>query len=124
LGTDTLTFTSLEQAVLRAICESDTTDRSALEAQVSVAMILKRENTGAGFYTNFRVQRTSSGAVGGERLRRGPAAKIDGLENRMGFILWLTEGYADCLEGYSYEESTVGIAFEQVAFEIHRINES
>jgi hypothetical protein len=124
LGTDTPTFTSLEQAVLRAICETHTANRSALESQLLAAMILKRENTGAGFYTHFRVERTSSVAIRGERLRTGPAAKIDGLENGMGFILWLTEGYADCLEGYSYEESTVGIAFEQVAFEIHQVSES
>jgi hypothetical protein len=36
----------------------------------------------------------------------------------MGFILWLNEGYADCLEGYCYEESTTKIAREQAGFEI------
>jgi hypothetical protein len=36
----------------------------------------------------------------------------------MGFILWLKEGYVDCLEGYSYDESTVEIVFERVGFEI------
>jgi len=35
----------------------------------------------------------------------------------MGFILWLEEGYAKCLEGYSYE-STTAIVFDVVAFEI------
>ena len=41
-----------------------------------------------------------------------------GLERGMGFILWLKEGYVDCLEGYSYDESTTGIAFELAAFEV------
>jgi hypothetical protein len=36
----------------------------------------------------------------------------------MGFILWLEEGYAKCLEGYSYEESTTGIALDRADFEI------
>jgi hypothetical protein len=52
------------------------------------------------------------------RLRDGPATKIDGLERGMGFILWLKEGYADCLEGYSYAESTTAIILEETGFEI------
>ena len=113
-----LKFTALEQAVLRAICEQHSVDRAPLEAQILTAAILKRENTGAGFYTHFTVERTSSAAVGGQRLRQGPAASINGLDHGMGFILWLKEGYLDCLEGYSYEESTTAIAFEEATFEI------
>jgi len=36
----------------------------------------------------------------------------------MGFVLWLEDGYVDCLEGYSYDESTTDIDFERVGFEI------
>ena len=37
----------------------------------------------------------------------------------MGFILWLESGRADCLEGYNWaDESTVGIAWDTVVFEI------
>jgi hypothetical protein len=36
----------------------------------------------------------------------------------MGFVLWLENGYAKCLEGYSYEESTVDIDFERIGFKI------
>jgi hypothetical protein len=113
-----LTFTLLEQAALDAICEMHSADRAALAEQLFNAKLRKRENTGAGFYTHFEVDRTSSVAIGGERLRDGPSAKIDGLAHGMGFILWLKEGYADCLEGYSYEENTVGIDLEKVSFEI------
>jgi hypothetical protein len=111
-------FTPLERAVLRAICEVHLVDRAALEAQLSTAIVLSRENTGAGSYTRFSVERSSVAAIEGERLRRGPSARIDGLERGMGFILWLKEGYADCLEAYSYEESTTGIALERTGFEI------
>ncbi|HVB08571.1 MAG TPA: hypothetical protein VNF00_06445 [Candidatus Acidoferrales bacterium] len=89
-----------------------------LEAQLSSATVLRRENTGAGFYTHFAVERTSSAAVGGERLRYGPAVMVSGLVNGMAFILWLKEGYVDCLEGYCYDESTTGIAFERVGFDV------
>jgi hypothetical protein len=111
-------FTPLERAVLHAICEVHLVDRAALEAQLSTAIVLSRENTGAGSYTRFSVERSSLAAIGGERLRHGPSARIEGLEHGMGFILWLEEGYADCLEAYSYEESTTGIALEQAGFEI------
>lgn len=36
----------------------------------------------------------------------------------MGFILWLREGYAHQLEGYSFGENTTGILLEQAAFEV------
>ena len=111
-------FTPLERAVLRAICEMHSPDRAALEAQLWTATVLRRENTGAGFYTHFAVERASSPAVGGERLRNGPEVKVDGLEHGMGFILWLEEGYANCLEGYSYGESTTEIALERAGFEM------
>ena len=115
IGSD---FTTLERAALAAICDMYSEDRAALEAQLSTATLLSRENTGAGFYTRFTVDRASTIATGGMRLRNGPAAKIDGLEQGMGFILWMKEGYADCLEGYSYSESTTGIDFEAAGFEI------
>lgn len=111
-------FTHLEQAVLRAICEAHPADQAALEGQLSTAIILSRENTGAGFYTRLVVERSSTKPIGGERLRHGPAVRIDGLEHGMGFILWLKEGYADCLEGYCYGESTDMLALERVGFEI------
>jgi len=111
-------LTPLERAVLRAICERHLADRTALEAQLPTAAVLSRENTGAGFYTYFSVDHASSAAIGGERLRSGPAARVDGLVHGMGFILWLKEGYVDCLEGYCYDESTTGIVFEQAGFEI------
>ncbi len=51
-------------------------------------------------------------------MRHGPAATLVGLEYGMGFILWLEDGYADHLEGYSFQESTAGIDLENVAFEL------
>ena len=112
-------FTPLEQTVLGAICEAHPADRTALEAQLSTAALSSRENTGCGFFTRFATDRNSKAPIGGERLRNGPAAKIDGLKYGMGFILWLDQGYADCLEGYAYgDDSTTELRFEAVRFEI------
>jgi hypothetical protein len=120
IGSD---FTPIERAVLAAICDMYSVDREALEAQLSTATLISRENTGAGFFTHFAVDHSASVAIGGQRSRNGPEAKIAGLEHGMGFILWLKEGYADCLEGYCYAGSTTGIALETIEFEI-RANES
>jgi hypothetical protein len=111
-------FTALERAVLEAICEMHSANRAALEAQLSTATVISRENTGAGFYARFQVERSSGIAINGERSRAGPEARIDGLRHGMGFILWMKEGYVACLEGYSYAESTKGIVLEAVGFDI------
>jgi hypothetical protein len=111
-------FTALEQAVLNAICKMHSTDRAALETQLATAKLRSRENTGAGFFTYFDVGRDCNVTISGERMRSGPLVKIHGLELGLGFILWIKDGFASCLEGYSYEELTTGIAFESVPFEI------
>jgi hypothetical protein len=113
-------FTKLEQSILAAICEMYAEDCSALEAQLSSAVVFRRENTGAGFYSYLTVERSSCAAIGGPRLRCGPAAKVETLNHGMGFILWFKEGYADCLEGFSYGESTSDLSFERIGFEIVR----
>ena len=113
------TFTPLERRVFDAIYEKYPADRSALEAQISTAVLDRRENTGCGFFTYFIVDRSLSPPIGGERLRDGPAARIEGVKHGFGFILWLDAGYANCLEGYNWGEgNTVGLNFETVKFEI------
>ena len=74
-------FTALERAVLDAICEMYSSDREILEAQLSTATLINRENSGTGFYTRFKVERSFSAATKGERLRAGPETKIDGLKH-------------------------------------------
>jgi hypothetical protein len=113
-------FTPLELAVLRTICEMHPADRAALEAQLSTAILRGREITGAGFFARVEVGRDRSPRIGGERLRNGPEAKVDGLEYGMGSILWFQDGYASCLEGFSYEESMMSIDLQSVQFEIVR----
>jgi hypothetical protein len=112
-------FTLLERRVLDAICEKYPVDRSALRAQLSTAAFVRRENTGCGFFTYFVVDRSSGPPISGERLRDGPAARIEGVKHGFGFILWLDEGYGSCLEGYNWGEgNTAGLDLETVRFEI------
>jgi hypothetical protein len=111
-------FTHLERAVLAAICEVHPDDQTALEAQLSTATVSSRENNGHGFYTRFSVNHGLSAPVRGPQLKDGPVAKIDGLEHGMGFILWLKEGYACCLEGFGYGENIGTLNLETIRFEV------
>jgi hypothetical protein len=113
-------LTPLERAVLQEISQMNVEDQAALNLQVSTITIINRENTGAGSYTHCAVDRASTPAVEGDRLRHGPVARVTGLEHGMGFILWLKDGYIDHLEGFSYSESTTQVDFERAAFEVAR----
>jgi hypothetical protein len=113
--------TPLELAVIQAICEKYPADRASIEAQLAYGKVVRRENTGAGFYTRFEMQRSSTPPVAGSRskdLRYGPQAKIEGIKHGMGFILWLSESYLDCLEGYTYDDDTTALDLINLRFEI------
>ena len=79
--------------------------------------MISRENNGHGFYIGFSVDHGSSAVVRGPERKDGPVAKIDGLKHGMGFILWLKEGYASCLEGFGYGEDISSLNLETVDFE-------
>ncbi|HEY2819519.1 MAG TPA: hypothetical protein VGJ06_00650 [Candidatus Acidoferrum sp.] len=116
-----LSPTPLEIAVIMAICEKHPSDRISIETQLAAAKVVSRENTGAGFYTRFELQRSSNVAIGGTRvqdLRNGPQVTVEGLNHGMGFILWLSEGFIDCLEGYTYDDSTTALDLIDLEFKI------
>jgi hypothetical protein len=108
-------LSSLEQAVLDAIALQVPAIANALEGRQGKVRVTAQENTGAGFYTTLDVSHrlpikdiaSPVGDVG---------ATVVGLENGMGFLLWLRDGHIHQLEGFSYGESTSGIDFERVAF--------
>src|ERR1700761_5855250 len=101
-------FTLLERAALQEICRIFPADRPALEAQLATAKVTERENSGAGFFTNFDVSHDVE-PLPGDRLRSGGWAKVDGFKQPVGFILWLKDGRAACLEGFTIDDSTVGV---------------
>jgi hypothetical protein len=114
-------FTPLEREVLSAIHEEHPNDREAIEIQLLAAKIRSRENTGAGFFTYFELQQDDITPIAGPRLRESPNAKIKGLQHGMGLILWIKEGYVDCLEGYAYGDSTSEVDWQSVSFELEPV---
>ncbi|MEP7130487.1 MAG: hypothetical protein ABI770_05090 [Sphingomicrobium sp.] len=90
----------------------------ALQQQAARATVTEFENTGAGFFSTLSVE--------GDVPRLAPASPLDGasgsvngVEDAMGFIVFLKGGQLSMIEGYCQAiESTVGIDFEEVTFDL------
>jgi hypothetical protein len=114
-------LTSLERAVLACIADASPEDGAALRAQLAAARHRDCKNTGCGFFTYFDIDRAAPPI--GERkardMRDGPFGQVEGAAHGMGFILWLKDGYADCLEGYCYaNDHTKGWDLENLSFDL------
>lgn len=108
-------LSDLERAVLEAIAAQSSEFAAALREQVSSAQVEARENTGAGFYTRLAI-------VGGSPTLGAPSplgdigADVEGIEHGMGFLLWLRDGVADTLEGYTYDDTTAGLELSALRY--------
>lgn len=116
-----MSLTPLERAVFAFICDTMEENGAALRSQVAMARLRSRANTGSGFFTYLDIDRTAPPI--GERkprdMRDGPFATVQGAAYGMGFILWLKDGYADCLEGYCYaNDDTKGWDLENLSFKL------
>ncbi|MGB8841326.1 MAG: hypothetical protein WCC64_09640 [Aliidongia sp.] len=111
-------FTALEKTALDEIASQYPAHRACLEAQFTAANVVSRENTGARFYTRFIVDRTAVPAVSCDRVIGQVWADIDGFNSPMTFLLFTTEGYANCLEGAAIDDSTTGIDFSAIKFKL------
>ncbi len=115
-------LTPLEAAVLQEHCNQlGSEDAAALQMQIENASVLSRKNTGAGFFTYLSTQRGSTPRIKADTRECYVAAKINGIENALGFILWVKDGYIDFLEGYAMAlESTSKMDFGSLDFELVR----
>ena len=111
---------ALEMAVPREICKQlPPQDRTALEEQIDGISVRRRENTGAGFFTYFAVMSNAMHQIHVDTRYADVIAKINGLDNALGFILWLRDGHVDYLEGYTMAlDRTAGMDFAALEFEL------
>lgn len=106
---------AFERAAIEAICSSHRLG-SAILMQVESALVHERRNTGSGFFTDFTVSRRTpplqlAGPIG------DATADVRGLSAPVTFILYISDGYADCLECASFgEDDTREIDFGSVEF--------
>jgi hypothetical protein len=111
-------FTRLEQAALDEICKH-AHERPALEGQLATAMVSHRRNSGDGFFTYFDVDRSSPSLTRPWRILGNVAVTIEGFERPILVALLMNkDGYAHMLEATTAGDSTLGIDFSAVQFEI------
>jgi hypothetical protein len=104
-----------ERSVLDAIARQTVNATDDLMSQIARARVVRRENTGAGFYTSLEVAAEATRAEVGSPVGH-VGAQVSRLAHGMGFLLWMHDGFARALEGYSYGEDTSAIDFEHVDF--------
>lgn len=118
-------LTPLETAVLQEHCRQlGPQDAAALEMQIQRVAVLRRENTGAGFFTYLSTVKDASPPITADPRGCYVTAKINGVENALGFILWVKDGYVDVLEGYTMAlPGTSGIDFTSIDFELGSLSQ-
>jgi hypothetical protein len=113
-------FTGLETTALRAIFSETPELAEALERQFEVAVVLKRENTGGGFFTTISVAGDAPAIICTSVLGHTTQARISGLKHGFGFVLFLKAGSLHLLEGFARAaESTRELDLSVVRFEIY-----
>ena len=103
-------FTPLETRVLDLIGLSSGQLVEPLRALVQRAQVIKRDNTGHGFYTRMSIEEPVKPLIWPERLITGPdiSVRVDRYTLWRGTILWLNDGIPACLEAYQYCTPTGG----------------
>ena len=99
-------LTPLESAVLDKLLDKPGEPFSTLREQIAHAEVASRELTGVGFFTTFSVPANAP-------VRRdvpstevtGVGAAIPQLEHGAGFVLFVRDGIASMLEGYTYGDA-------------------
>jgi len=98
-------LTRLEREVMRMLLEGNDPVLHALRQQFAHSCVVRRELTGVGFFMTFDVSPEVPQAAGGKSFALGDVyADIKGLSHGAGFVLFVSAGVIDCLEGYTYDE--------------------
>jgi hypothetical protein len=115
-----LPLARLEMAVLHAHAEQlPRRDRAALEKQITAISVQSRENTGAGFFTYFIFKESLLPRVKTNTKKCHVTATINGLSDALGFILWMRDGRANCLETYTLRmDNTADLDLATVEFKL------
>lgn len=98
INTDT-ELEPIEDAALEMLLEGE--EERILRAQIEGATVILRERSPVGFFTTLRV------AEGAERVPArslaidGVKAEIPGMSAGIGFVVFVTDGAIDVLEGYT-----------------------
>lgn len=97
-------LTPLERAVLYEILSEDSAEHQTLRRQIEFAQVSRRDSTGVGFYTYISFENGILPIENRQEFSMGNVyAEIGEDKISVGFLLYVKNGYLDCLEGYTFE---------------------
>ena len=103
---NSIVMTSLEKTAMEWLLAGDDPVLHILRAQYACARPVRRELSGVGFYLYFSTP-VSQGILH-QKVCAKPSfcfgdvqASSDAMNGRIGFLLWVTHGLIDMLEGYT-----------------------
>jgi len=112
------TLWPIEKAVLDATAQDYPAYADSLLQQIERAQVTSFENTGAGFFSTVSVP-SDVPRLPDKSPLDGAHGSVDGVEDAMGFIVFIEDGRLALIEGYSQAiESTVEINFATVEFDL------
>jgi hypothetical protein len=98
-------LTPLEKEVLDMLLDKSEEPYATIKQQLSQAVVTKREFTGVGFYTHFKVPTGQSIRYDLPDMTIGDVgAELSNLLHGAGFLLFIRHGIVEILEGYTYDE--------------------
>jgi hypothetical protein len=116
-----MTFTELELAALRSIFSETPELASGLEQQLAVGTVTERENTGGGFFTTIAIADDAPTVSSPNVLGYETQARIDGLSDGLGFVLFMEDGRLHVLEGFAWgPEDTAPLDLAALRFEVYK----
>jgi len=99
-------LTEFEREVLAKLLSGAHPVLDVLRRQVHRAAVKDRELTGVGFFTTFDIPADAPRTPGRHAYRLGDVlAHFEPLRHGAGFVLFVRDGVADMLEGYTFDEA-------------------
>jgi hypothetical protein len=108
----------IERAVLDATAQDYPASADSIRQQIETAQVTAFENTGAGFFSTVSVPADAPRLPNKSPLD-GAHGNVNGVEDGMGFVVFLEDGRLSLVEGYCQAiTSTVDIDFATVNFNL------
>ena len=80
---------------------------------------ISEENDDVGYYANFSVDKTQVEVFKEKLPSRDVVGKTKDGKNIVGFVLFIKDGYLDCLEGYTFGNEKWPDLDEDISLEIN-----
>lgn len=98
-------LSDFERAVLEKLLTGGDPRLGAVHQQLSAADVIERKSTGVGLFLKVAVGAGVPAAAPADDFAiDGVHAEIEGLEHGAGFVAFVTRGFVDTLEGFTYDE--------------------